>query len=171
MNSACSPRTKSCSGSFGKNNNLVKVLNINLDTYPGLVLLKDEHEHQMDYAPQHYSTVDHYIKGAQAAYKLGQVMSLESCMAPLSMGGDCDELPSGVNLAHEEQRRISLHIMKLEVNVARYGLATRALVARARVSNELCEWYAYALLYRTMLFSRPGRDKKPIKPTTENTSR
>ncbi|CAN0094967.1 unnamed protein product [Ectocarpus sp. 12 AP-2014] len=83
-----------------QDNSLVKVLNINLDTYLGLMLLEDEHEQQMDYALRHYSTVDHYIKGAQAAYKLGRVMSLETCMAPLSMGGDRDELPPGVNLPH-----------------------------------------------------------------------
>lgn len=146
-------------------NSLARVLGINLDTYFGLM------REGKDYAPQHYSTVDHYIKGAQAAYKLGRVMSLESCMAPLSVGGDCDELPPGVKLEHEEQKRISLPITREEAREAGYGLAMRALVARARVSDELCQWYAYAPLYTVMLFRRPGRDEKPIKPTTENTSR
>lgn len=66
---------------------LAKVLGINLDTYSGLMC------EEKGFAPQHYSTVDHYIKGAQAACKLGRVISLESCMAPLSVGGDRDELP------------------------------------------------------------------------------
>ncbi|CAN0465736.1 unnamed protein product [Ectocarpus sp. 12 AP-2014] len=150
---------------LGEKGTLARVLGINLDVYSGLVC------ERKDYAKEHYSTVDHYVKGAQAAYKLGRVMSFQSCMAPLSTGGVHDELPPGVRLAHEEQRRITLPITKQEASEAGYGLATRALVARARVSDELCQWYAYAPLYMVMLFSRPGRDKKPIKPTTENTSR
>ncbi|CBN74320.1 hypothetical protein Esi_0019_0124 [Ectocarpus siliculosus] len=141
---------------------LARVLGINLDAYSGLV-----HEPR-DYAKQHYSTVDHYVKGAQAAYKLGRVMSFQSCMAPLSVGGVHDELPPGVRLAHEEQRKITLPITKKEASEAGYGLATRALVSRARVSDELCQWYASAPLYTVMLFSRPERDKKSIKLTTEN---
>lgn len=140
---------------LGEKGTLARVLGINLDAYSGLVY------EPRDYAKQHYSTVDHYVKGAQVAYKLGRVMSFESCMAPLSVGGVHDELPPGVRLAHEEQRRITLPITKKEASEAGYGLAMRALVARARVSDELCQWYAYAPLYMVMMFSRAERDKKP----------
>eukprot|EP00903_Cladosiphon_okamuranus_P015090 g13958.t1 len=72
---------------------LVEVLDINLVQYSGLV------NERKDYAEQHYSAVDHYIKGAQAAYKLGRVISFQSCMASLaaklSTGGVHDELPQG----------------------------------------------------------------------------
>ncbi|CAN0476294.1 unnamed protein product, partial [Hapterophycus canaliculatus] len=52
-------------------------------------------------------------------------MSFESYMAPLSVGGVHDELPPGVRLAHEEQKRITLPILKKEASEAGYGLAIR----------------------------------------------
>lgn len=66
---------------LGEKGTLARVLGTNLGAYSGLMC------ERKDYAKEHYINVDHYVKGAQAAYKLGRVMSFESCMAPLSVGG------------------------------------------------------------------------------------
>lgn len=120
-----------------------------------------------DYLP----TVDHYMRGAQAAYKLGQVVCWESCMAPLAAGGPHTELPPGVELDDAETGTIRYWCTQKEVVADGCGLATRALLARARDSDDVCKWYAHVPLYRLMLFSRPSVTKGYISPTTENTSR
>lgn len=119
----------------------------------------------------HLSTVDHYMRGAQSAYKLGRVVCWESCMAPLAAGGLHTELPPGVKLENEETDTIRFWRTQEEVMEDGYGLATRALLARARDSDDVCKWYAHAPLYRLMLFSRPSMTNGCISPTTENTSR
>ncbi len=119
----------------------------------------------------HLSTVDHYMRGAQSAYKLGRVVCWESCMAPLAAGGLHTELPPGVKLENEETDTIRFWRTQEEVVGDGYGLATRALLARARDSDDVCKWYKHAPLYRLMLFSRPSVTNGCISPTTENTSR
>lgn len=136
-----------------------------LADYSGLM------EEEMDFHKDHLDQVNHYIRGAQAAYRLGRAVCMESCMAPLAAGGDHTELPLGVKLEHGEMVTITFMIKPEEVGSEGYGLATRALLARARDSGETCKWYAHVPLYRLMLFSRPGRDEKPLKPTSENSSR
>lgn len=94
---------------------------------------------------------------------------MESCLAPLSAGGGRTELPLGVKLEHGEMVTTFICTME-EVMAEGYGLGTRALLARARDSEETCKWYAHVQLYMLMLFSRPVRDDKPLKPTSEYTS-
>lgn len=78
--------------------------------YSGLMEQRmDFHGHHlvmMDFHPDYLDKVNHYIRGAQSAYRLGRVISLESCMVPLSAGGDHSELPPGVELEHSEASRI-----------------------------------------------------------------
>ncbi|CAM9726472.1 unnamed protein product, partial [Sphacelaria rigidula] len=123
---------------------------------------------RMDFHGDHLHTVNRYIRGAQSAYRLGRPVCMESCMAPLSAGGDHTELPPGVKLEHWEMDMTTFICERGKVGSKGYGLATRALLARARDSDDMCKWYSHVPLYRLMLFSRAGKD---MKPTSENGSR
>ena len=125
-------------------------------------------EKPFEFPQERIPMVEHYIRGAQYAYRLGRVVCMESCMAPLSAGGDHTELPPGVELSHGETATIPFFCTNEEVRQGGYGLATRALLARARDSEGICKWYAHVPLYRLMLFSRPGKD---MMPTSENAGR
>lgn len=146
-------KTKSLSGFLGLDR-------FKMASYSGLM------EQRMDFHKDHIPVVDHYIRGAQSAFRLGRAVCMESCMAPLSAGGGHTELPPGAKLDHWEMGMTTFVCTKIGVGNAGYGLGTRALLARARDSEDMCKWYSHVPLYRLMLFSRPG---KGIKPTSENT--
>lgn len=124
-------------------------------------------EKPLEFAEEYIPMVEHYIRGAQYAYRLGRVVCMQSCLAPLSAGGDYTELPPGVTLKQEEMATIPVICTREEAKEKGYGLATRALLARARDSEQICKWYEHVPLYRLMLFSRTGED---MMPTSENTS-
>lgn len=114
--------------------------------------------------PTHISLVNHFVRGAQAAWRLGRPISLESCMAPIST----NELPRGIKVdGLESDRTIYPTGTKGAENC---GLATRAVLARARVEGGSSHWLSHYPLFRLFDLSRPvGLGK--ISPTSENTGK
>lgn len=60
-------------------------------------------EEERTFHTRHMVFVDHFVRGAQSSWKLGRPTSLESCLAPISVGEvDGGELPEGVELESYE---------------------------------------------------------------------
>lgn len=116
--------------------------------------------------PTHTSFVTHFVRGAQAAWSLGRLINMESCMAPISV----NELPDGIVVCPLESDRT---IYKKDAEHAEvYGLATRALLARARLlGTGSHHWLSHYPLYRLLLsISRPVA-LGAIAATSENTGK
>ena len=123
----------------------------------------------------HVKFVNHFVRGAQTSWKLGRPTSLESCIAPLCMGGGIegavDEF-SGVQLREHELSETVYSIAPDKASSC--GLGVRLLLARARVSTDSAvdsfKWWTHCPLYRQFEFTRP-KILGDISPTTENTGR
>lgn len=123
-------------------NSLSKLLRLDrceIISNKGLMFLERE------FNEKHDPTVSHYVRGAQASCRLGRVISLESCMAPLSAGGDRDELPPGVEITYLEATKKTVFLIKAE-DVGAFGLGVRAILARAQCSKGVYQWHTYVPL-------------------------
>lgn len=105
----------------------------------------------MGYCPQQqHGFVDDIVKYLQAACRLGRLPTLESIgfmMTPLELDG------MGVSVLAKEELCASFRVEEGEEK--RYGLATRALLARARGDGAFCRWRVHFPLYRLLMLTRP----------------
>lgn len=115
--------------------------------------------------PAHKSFVTHFVRGAQNAWRIGRLINMESCMAPISV----NELPDGIVVRPVESDR---SIYKKDAkDTEGYGLATRALLARARLLGAASHhWLSHYPLYRLLSISRPVA-LGAIAATSENTGK
>lgn len=115
----------------------------------------------MGYCPQQqHGFVDDVVKYLQAACRLGRLPTLESIgfmMTPSELDG------MGVSVLTKEELCASFRVEEGEEK--QYGLATRALLARARGDGVFCRWRVHFPLYRLLMLSRP---EGKLMETTEH---
>lgn len=120
----------------------------------------------------HLEFVNHFVRGAQASWKLGRPTSFLSFLAPSSAGeAHNGELPEGIQLESYEIK-ITRYTIKLEFAVE-CGLGTSVMLARARVgsADKGCyKWLSHCPLYRLLEFTR-SEEWGDIVPTSENSSK
>lgn len=134
----------------------------------GLVHVPEKFHHK------HVPKVTHYIRGAQAAFKLGRLTNLaSSCMfvsrveiPPVPPGSNARDLV-GNSLAENQTATF------VTSAPSSFSLSVRALLARARVrggsgddSSSSCQWLVRYPLYRLLLLSRS--DGCTVAPNSEN---
>lgn len=129
-------------------------------------------DQECEFQTRHMVFVNHFVRGAQASWKLGRPTSLVSCMAPISAGeGRNGELPEGIRLDSWEAKHTRCTI-KLG-DAVKCGLGTRAMLARARVGDGetgCYKWLSHCPLYRLLDFTRPEHWGEPVA-TSENSSK
>lgn len=126
---------------------------------------------------KHLPKVSHYVRGAQASFKLGRLTNLPSSIMFMSKseippGSKAEEYFSNSPVESEE------FIYTPEEDVKLHSLSVRALLAPARVrvagGDEYgcakkvckCRWLVKYPLYRHSFLSRP--DGKTVAPNSEN---
>lgn len=131
-------------------------------------LMKDTH---MGFDKSHQGFVGHFVRGAQASWKMGRCTSVRSCITPFAAGVR-GELPTGVSLKEAEKFRTSVHVPEGELD--QHGLSTRAILAPAwngkSGEERRYEWYKHAPTYKHLVFSRPKKLGE-LAATTENTAK
>lgn len=131
-------------------------------------LMKDTH---MGFDKSHEGFVGHFVRGAQASWKMGRCTSVRSCITPFAAGVR-GELPSGVSLDESEKFRTSVQVLEGELD--QHGLSTRAILAPAwngkSGEERRFEWYKHAPIYKHLVFSRPEKLGE-LAATTENTAK
>ncbi|CAN0417853.1 unnamed protein product [Ectocarpus sp. 12 AP-2014] len=123
----------------------------------------------LDFHSTHAPWVNHFVRGAQASWRLGRLVSMESCLAPMCVN-ELD-LPRRIEIG-ELEKDLAIYQMKAG-DADKYGLATRALLARATVGDGgSCHWRSHYPLYRLFHLSRPDRlgDVSPRSENTKNVS-
>lgn len=120
---------------------------------------------------KHLPKVNHYIRGAQASFRLGRLTNLASSIMFISK----NEIAPG-SKAEESLRDDpgeGEEAIITPADVGRYSLGVRALLARARVrvngdsdKHRKCRWLKKYPLYRHLFLSRP--DGKTVAPNSEN---
>lgn len=110
--------------------------------------------------PTHEPWVGHFVRGAQAAWRLGRLINIKSCMT-LVCFNELQSIPFSINKTDVEDKR-AISVWK-EGEVEAYGLATRALRARAKIEDGNCHWLPHYPLYRLLHLSRPKHlgDRSP----------
>lgn len=104
--------------------------------------------------------VDDWVKSMQAACRLRRLPELESFVFPMALA----EIPAGTPIVEAEEHRADERIEPGEVEG--YGLASRAIMARARVDGTIfCGWMVHFPLYRLLALTRP---EGKIKDTSEH---
>ena len=111
------------------------------------------------FAPGQMKQVDDAVKSAQAAICQRRVLTLESMVFPMAE----KELPKGTKIPDTQEDRAVVRVPVGEVES--YGVATRAILARARTGKDFCAWMVHFPLYMLLMLSRPGG---AIKETSEN---
>ncbi len=155
---------KGLKGELEKNGSLLKMMG--LSTGPR-GLLKSE---RLRFNSKHRRLVRHVLRGAQQAWKLGRFPTIESFITPVARGL-VSELPVACNSLKEEEQEQTVIRGVESSELERYGLATRANLARAsngkKGEEHVYVWYRYVPLTQIMLLTRP-ENKGVIRPTSEN---
>lgn len=117
----------------------------------------------------HQPWVKHFVRGAQASWRLGRLINMDSCMA-LICANELDSIPRPLGRTDLENDR-AISVWKTG-DVEEYGMAVRALRARAKVENGNCHWLPHYPLYRLPLLSRPTHlgDRSPRTENTQDVS-
>ena len=128
-------------------------------------LVKSENE---DFHPKSLPFVNHFVRGAQASFRVGRPTNFAASTIHLSM----NELPPGVNLTTVEEKRSCFY--KPGKKMRKYSLGMRCVLARARVARKTgksstCQFAMRFPLYRLLDLSRA--DGLALKATTEHSSK
>lgn len=99
---------------------------------------------------QQHGFVDDIVKYSQAACRLGRLPTLESIVFMMTPA-ELDDMGEIVPVREELCASYRVEAGEAE----RYGLATRALLARARKDGVFCHWRVHFPLYRLLMLTRP----------------
>lgn len=124
-----------------------------------------------DFNPKSLAFVNHFVRGAQASFRLGRATNFAASTIHLSV----NELPPGLELTTLEEKRFC--VFNPGESMTKYSLGMRCVLARARVKDSgddsngessTCQFLMRFPLYRLLDLSRV--DGLPLCPTTEHSS-
>lgn len=123
-----------------------------------------------DFQDKHLAFVNHFVRGAQASFRLGRPTNMASSMIHLSV----NELPPGVQAKTLKEQDTQLYQPGEPTS---FSLGMRCVLARARVKDSeefgdggssTCQFLMRYPLYRLLDLSRA--DNLPLCPTTEHSN-
>lgn len=123
-----------------------------------------------DFNSKHLAFVNHFVRGAQASFRLGRPTNLASFTIHLSV----NELPPGVKVNSLEEERTMMYNPGESTS---FSLGMRCVLARARVKDcgensdgrsSTCQFLMRFPLYRLLDLSR--FDGLSLSPTTEHST-
>lgn len=124
-----------------------------------------------DFNSKHLAFVNHFVRGAQASFRLGRATNFAASTIHLS----ANELPPGVKFTTLEEGRDMVY--NPGKSMSEYSLGMRCVLARARVKDcggdnngesSTCQFLMRFPLYRLLDLSRA--DSLRLCPTTEHSS-
>lgn len=123
-----------------------------------------------DFNSKHLPFLNHFVRGAQASFRLGRPTNLASSMVFLSV----HELPHGMTTtSNADANKVCFNPGE---NIKDYSLGMRAVLSRARVKDyggrskvsSTCQWLQRYPLYRILDLSRV--DGGSVCPSTEHSN-
>lgn len=111
----------------------------------------------------HLKVANHYVKNLQAAFRVARLPCLESLVFTLTYG----ELPLGLELDLPERDLYENHLQFKDVSG--FGVATRAVLAKAKKEGDFYGFLNYAPVIKLLSFTRPVEMGR-VQPTSEHSN-